>query len=167
MSKTDNIICNIEEMDLTKLSKSELLVKCEELGFTKCKSKNKEELIILINGKNSQSKTNIIFVEEPETDVATNEIDLCQQKEKEPVVAKLSKEELKKNKEKMLEEIDELNTESFINETISLYCGDCIVKMADIPDDSVDLVLCDLPYGTTKCKWDTIIDLKECNIGEK
>jgi site-specific DNA-methyltransferase (adenine-specific) len=74
---------------------------------------------------------------------------------------KLSKEELKKNKEKMLEEIDELNTESFINETISLYCGDCIVKMADIPDDSVDLVLCDLPYGTTKCKWDTIIDLKE------
>ena len=32
--------------------------------------------------------------------------------------------------------------------------------MKEIPDDSVDLILCDLPYGTTKCKWDTIIDIK-------
>ena len=38
-------------MDLAKLSKSELLSKCEELGFTKCKSKNKCELIKLINSK--------------------------------------------------------------------------------------------------------------------
>jgi hypothetical protein len=36
---TSNITCNIEEMDVTKLSKSELLVMCEELGITKCKSK--------------------------------------------------------------------------------------------------------------------------------
>ena len=28
--------------------------------------------------------------------------------------------------------------------------------MNEIPDDSVNLILCDLPYGTTKCKWDTI-----------
>ena len=42
-------MCNINEMDLTKLSKTELLVKCEELGITKCKSKNKSELIQLIN----------------------------------------------------------------------------------------------------------------------
>jgi site-specific DNA-methyltransferase (adenine-specific) len=33
--------------------------------------------------------------------------------------------------------------------------------MALIPDESVDLILCDLPYGTTKCKWDTIINLEE------
>lgn len=44
-----NIMCNIEAMDLTKLSKNELLAKCEELGITKCKSKNKSELIQLIN----------------------------------------------------------------------------------------------------------------------
>ena len=44
-----NINCVVEEMDLTKLSKTELLVKCEELGITKCKSKNKAELIELIN----------------------------------------------------------------------------------------------------------------------
>jgi site-specific DNA-methyltransferase (adenine-specific) len=40
-----------------------------------------------------------------------------------------------------------------------LYLGDCLEKMNSIPDDSVDLVLCDLPYGTTKCKWDSIIDM--------
>ena len=41
-------------MDLTKLSKTELLQKCKELEIIKCKSKNKKELIILINNKNIQ-----------------------------------------------------------------------------------------------------------------
>jgi site-specific DNA-methyltransferase (adenine-specific) len=40
---------------------------------------------------------------------------------------------------------------------IELIQGDCLEKMKDIPDGSVDMVLCDLPYGTTACKWDTII----------
>jgi len=40
---------------------------------------------------------------------------------------------------------------------IELIQGDCLEKMKDIPDKSVDMVLCDLPYGTTACKWDTII----------
>jgi len=35
--------------------------------------------------------------------------------------------------------------------------GDCLELMKDIPDGSVDMILCDLPYGTTACKWDTII----------
>jgi site-specific DNA-methyltransferase (adenine-specific) len=35
--------------------------------------------------------------------------------------------------------------------------GDCLEVMRDIPDKSVDMILCDLPYGTTACKWDTII----------
>lgn len=38
-----------------------------------------------------------------------------------------------------------------------LYHGDCLEVMADIPDGSVDMVLCDLPYGTTACKWDSVI----------
>jgi len=37
--------------------------------------------------------------------------------------------------------------------------GDCLEKMKLIPDGSVDLILADLPYGTTACKWDSIIDL--------
>ena len=40
---------------------------------------------------------------------------------------------------------------------IKLYKGDCLEVMKDIPDKSVDMILCDLPYGTTACKWDTII----------
>ena len=35
--------------------------------------------------------------------------------------------------------------------------GDCLDLMTSIPDGSVDMVLCDLPYGTTACKWDQVI----------
>ena len=35
--------------------------------------------------------------------------------------------------------------------------GDCLNVMQSIPSGSVDMILCDLPYGTTKCKWDTVI----------
>jgi len=40
---------------------------------------------------------------------------------------------------------------------MQLIHGDCLEKMKDIPDKSIDMILCDLPYGTTACKWDTII----------
>ena len=40
---------------------------------------------------------------------------------------------------------------------ITLWHGDCLELMKDIPDGSVDMVLCDLPYGTTACKWDSVI----------
>ena len=35
--------------------------------------------------------------------------------------------------------------------------GDCLIEMQKIADKSIDMILCDLPYGTTACKWDTII----------
>lgn len=38
-----------------------------------------------------------------------------------------------------------------------IILGDCLEVMKDIPDKSVDMILCDLPYGTTACKWDSII----------
>lgn len=40
---------------------------------------------------------------------------------------------------------------------VTLLQGDCLELMKGIPDGSIDLILCDLPYGTTACKWDTII----------
>ena len=40
---------------------------------------------------------------------------------------------------------------------IDLRQGDCLELMKDIPNGSIDMILCDLPYGTTACKWDTII----------
>ena len=39
----------------------------------------------------------------------------------------------------------------------TLYLGDCLEVMVWLPDASVDMILCDLPYGTTACKWDTVI----------
>ena len=44
---------------------------------------------------------------------------------------------------------------------IELYHGDCLEVMKDIPDGSVDMILCDLPYGTTQNKWDSVIDLNK------
>lgn len=43
----------------------------------------------------------------------------------------------------------------------NLYQGDCLEVMKDIPDKSVDMVLCDLPYGTTQYEWDKIINGQE------
>ena len=43
---------------------------------------------------------------------------------------------------------------------IKLIHGDCLEKMAEIEDGSVDMVLTDPPYGTTACKWDSIIPLE-------
>ena len=40
-----------------------------------------------------------------------------------------------------------------------LFEGDCLDIMEHLPDDSVDMVLCDLPYGTTQNKWDSKIPL--------
>ncbi len=42
-------------------------------------------------------------------------------------------------------------------ENVKLYCGDCLDVMKKIPDKSVDMILCDLPYGATMCKWDVTI----------
>ena len=40
---------------------------------------------------------------------------------------------------------------------INLYQGDCLEVMKQIRDKSIDMILCDLPYGATKCKWDVVI----------
>jgi site-specific DNA-methyltransferase (adenine-specific) len=129
-------------MDLTKL-----INKCNELGISKCKSKNKTELIELINKNLKDDKT----LEDTEFEETVDE-DISVSKPLEKKVESVSKEELMKN-------VENMSIEEVINDNIKLYHGDCIEKMKLIPDNSVDLVLCDLPYGTTKCKWDTIIDL--------
>lgn len=54
------------------------------------------------------------------------------------------------------EQREELN---MANEPI-LMLGDCLERMKEIPDGSVDMILTDPPYGTTQCKWDSIIPLE-------
>ena len=49
----------------------------------------------------------------------------------------------------------ESNIQDFINK---VFEDDCLKVMPNIPDKSVDVILCDLPYGTTQNKWDSVID---------
>ena len=44
---------------------------------------------------------------------------------------------------------------------IKLYNEDCLVQMQKMPEKSIDCVICDLPYGTTKCAWDILIPFEE------
>ena len=46
-----------------------------------------------------------------------------------------------------------------MDDDVKLYCGDCLELMKNIPDKSVDMVLCDMPYGTTRNKWDSVLPL--------
>ena len=48
--------------------------------------------------------------------------------------------------------------DKYVNAVIE---GDCIQIMQRIPDDSIDMVLCDLPYGTTQNKWDSLVPLEK------
>ena len=60
-----------------------------------------------------------------------------------------------------MEEIN-IDEEPIIQEpNIQLFNGDCLKEMKNIKDNSVDLIFCDLPYGQTNCKWDTLIDLEK------
>ena len=48
-----------------------------------------------------------------------------------------------------------------MTENIKLHQGDCLEVMEDIPDKSVDMILCDLPYGQTFSKWDSILNFNK------
>jgi site-specific DNA-methyltransferase (adenine-specific) len=51
-------------------------------------------------------------------------------------------------------------TEDIKEDNLWLMKGDCLERMKEIPDGSVDMILADPPYGTTACKWDSIIPLE-------
>ena len=42
-----------------------------------------------------------------------------------------------------------------------VYCSDCLEFMKKLPDKCIDMILCDLPYGTTACSWDIIIPFEQ------
>jgi len=112
-------------MDLTKLSKSELLARCEELGITKCKSKNKNKLIEIIE------KTQKVELDtEKDTIVERISADL---------ISCLSVENTE-YKESLLQELE-------INK---IHNEDCITGMKKIKNESVDIIICDPPYNIGK-----------------
>ena len=54
-----------------------------------------------------------------------------------------------------------MSNKDVITENYQLMFGDCLERMKEIPDGSIDLVLVDLPYATTQNKWDSMIDLED------
>ena len=46
-----------------------------------------------------------------------------------------------------------------LHKDVRVIQGECLELLKTLPDNSVHLILCDLPYGTTKCKWDSVIDI--------
>ena len=112
-------------MELTKLSKLELLTKCEELGITKCKSKNKSELIELINNKHQNSfltgsNAKLIIEDDKDTALAIQ----SSLKESYMCVAPASPIDIKN------------------------MCG--LEYLKTINDNSIDLILTDPPYIISK-----------------
>ena len=73
LNNMTDINSNIKGMNLTKLTKQELLAKCEENGFKKCKSKNKEELINLLENKLVEKNKIKLIIEDDEEEIK-NEI---------------------------------------------------------------------------------------------
>ena len=51
-------------------------------------------------------------------------------------------------------------SEDIKEDNLWLMKGDCLERMKEVPDGSVDLILTDPPYGTTACKWDSVIPLE-------
>ena len=54
-------------------------------------------------------------------------------------------------------DVVEIETALQQEQQVRLMQGNCLELMKELPDASVDLILCDLPYGTTACKWDSVI----------
>ena len=137
-NKNNNIIIKIDQMNVTNMSKIELQEECVKLNIKGYKSKNKKELVELIT-KNISSckiepneKNNCKLIIEDDDDETENTI--IQEK---PNI--------------------ETNEETFIN----LINGDCLIEMKTMEAKTVDLILCDLPYGMTKNSWDAVIPFEK------
>jgi site-specific DNA-methyltransferase (adenine-specific) len=140
-----NITCNIEKMDLPKLSKTELLAKCEENGIKKCKSKNKEELVNLLQHKLTKKKNIELIIkedddEEKEKKEVTNEVITNEVITNEVITNEVIPNEVIPNEVIQKQELD-------INQ---IYNEDCIVGMTKIKNESVDIIICDPPYNIGK-----------------
>jgi len=123
MTDSNNITCIVEEMDLNKLSKPELLVKCTELGLTKCKSKNKGELIELIK-KSNQGQVELVIEDDPTI--------------------------LQQNTYVNSSEIVENQNNDNDNDNIVILNNDCMVELNKLKDNSIDCVITDPPYFIDK-----------------
>lgn len=148
-------------MDLVKLSKIELLEKCEELGIKKCKSKNKGELIELINKKKKlkfrieESDDDINPTDEAKNGInnslINNEIvnsnSDCKIEENEE---NKNNEENENNEENKENENNEETKNDIIDDGITILNADCMIELDKLEDNTIDCVITDPPYFIDK-----------------
>ena len=146
LNNTENIIINTMETkpkhteyvnEFEKMKLKELLSYCREHKIKGFSNKNKKELISHIKNENLISCKN------------ENE------NENEIMVDNVSEPSVNQSK-------DIIFTREYLNkEKMCLLNGDCLDVMLNIETKSIDLILCDLPYGVTKNKWDVIISFEK------
>jgi site-specific DNA-methyltransferase (adenine-specific) len=125
-------------LDLKRLSKKELLVKCEELKLTKYKSKNKTELMELINRALLSSASLPTTTTTNNTTSTTDNLMMMSE-----TIPSLSQSSIILN----IEPTETIQQEYELNQ---IYNEDCIKGMKRIPNESVDIVICDPPYNIGK-----------------
>lgn len=69
--------------------------------------------------------------------------------------------DIKIQNKQLEEKLQQLSIQDKIKTTRTIYNNDCLQEMPNIPDCSIDMILCDLPYGCTKNKWDIIIPFEQ------
>jgi site-specific DNA-methyltransferase (adenine-specific) len=129
----------MSEINLTKLSKKELLVKCEEIGIKKYKSKNKKELIALIN-ITTQPKNKIELIIEDNDELIDQSVS-----------DNSVENSVTSNSTELIEDGLIINSEK-----IKLYKGNCLQMLSNIKDKSIQLICIDPPYNIGKDTWDNI-----------
>mgnify|MGYP003337674679 CR=1 FL=1 len=137
-----------------------------------CKKDNTIEVLVEQKVKEVLSKSNMVDDKKNESstnhEIKLNQIDYTK-KTREELIAICKEKNIKgysgKKKEDIVKLLD-ISTESAIIQSThtisnlnrkSLIHGDCLQEMKTIPSASIDMILCDLPYGVTKNSWDVVI----------
>lgn len=118
-------------MDFSKMSRNDIINKCKELGIKKYSNKKKNELIQLIHNSNNSDSNSSSMINDNEKEQTENIV------------------------------LFNSTPPDVIKSSIQLFHNDCIEELKNIASDSIELILCDLPYGSTKCKWDKIINIEK------
>jgi site-specific DNA-methyltransferase (adenine-specific) len=160
-------------MNLNKLSKIELFKKCEEKGIKKYKSKNKNELIILIENKNKDENKDENEDKNKDENEDKNEDenedknkdknedenedknkDKNENKNEDKIEDENEDKNENKNKDKIEDKNEDKNKDKNKNEDKieinKIYNEDCIIGMKKINNESVDIIICDPPYNIGK-----------------
>lgn len=143
---TTTTIMQSNEMDYSKKTREELIAICKEKSIKGYSGKKKEDILKLLTDASAKNEFVVAPPVEPVNQMNPVRQDIIHGEKKEDIVKLL-----------------DISAEPVIIQStptaadLTLIHGDCLQEMKKIPDSSVDMILCDLPYGITKNSWDVVI----------